>query len=58
MNVIREIRRSVANVVNEQIVKPLVDMNFSDVDNYPEFRFGSSERDDDEKLANILEWIL
>ena len=54
MNVIREIRRSVANVVNEQIVKPLVDMNFNDVDNYPEFRFGSSERDDDEKLAKIL----
>ena len=53
-NVIREIRREVANVVNEQIIKPLVDMNFSNVEYYPLFSFGSSERDDDEKLATIL----
>ena len=53
-NVIREIRREVAAVINEQIIRPLVDMNFADVDIYPLFSFGSSERDDDEKLANIM----
>ena len=53
-NVIQEIRTEVSFVINEQIIEPVVDMNFNNVEKYPLFQFGSSERDDDEKLANIL----
>ena len=52
--VIQQLRRKMSVVVNEQIIKPLVDLNFKDVTDYPVFSFGPSQREDDEKWANII----
>ena len=53
-NIIPNLRQSIAYVVNEQVVKPLVDFNFENVDEYPVFTFGSSEHEDNEILAGIF----
>ena len=53
-NVIYQIRRKMEVIVNDQIIKPLVDFNFEDVVKYPKFGFGSGEMSDNEKLATIM----
>ena len=53
-NVIRQIRHKIEVIVNEEIIKPLVDFNFENVVKYPKFQFGSGEMADNERMANIM----
>jgi hypothetical protein len=45
----------IASVINKQIIKPLIDLNFSDVEVYPEFSFGKISDDDITKLADAYQ---
>ena len=53
-SVIRQIRRNLAAAINDQIIRPLIDYNFENVDNYPIFAFGSAENEDNVALADVI----
>ena len=53
-SVIRQIRRNLASAINNQIIRPLIDYNFEDVENYPTFGFGSAENDANVALADVI----
>lgn len=51
VNVIKQIRRDLATAINNQIIRPLIDYNFENVDEYPRFAFGTGEHEDNVQLA-------
>lgn len=54
-DILEEIRNEVENiVVQEQIVKRIVDVNFPNVSDYPKFRFDAFDPDYLEKVANSI----
>ena len=58
VNMVKQIRRNLAIAINNQIIRPIVDLNFADVENYPLFAFSSTEHEDNVQLAEIVDKFL
>lgn len=56
--VIQQIRRDLATAINNQIIRPLIDYNFADIDEYPRFAFGTGEHEDNVQLSEIYKTFI
>jgi len=54
MMILENIQSDIEGVINEQIVRELVDYNFADVEKYPEFKFQPLTQEDRQELAKIF----
>lgn len=52
------LQREIADLINEHIVKPLIDINFPNVKDYPLFMFKPIDEEDKEKLSNIIDTMI
>ena len=54
VQVIQDIRQEHAYIINKQVIEPLIDRNFMNVVQYPQFSYGSADTEDDTMWADII----
>ena len=54
LSILQELQTDCEEIVNEQIIKDLVDYNYASVKNYPKFVFNPLTQQDKEKMAEIF----
>jgi hypothetical protein len=52
------LQREIADLINEHIVKPLININFPNVTDYPVFMFKPMDEEDREKMARVIDTMI
>jgi phage gp29-like protein len=55
---LESLQRDLKAIIEEEIIRPLIDLNFPNVKRYPAFTFKSPTQKDTEKLANVFEKMI